>query len=117
MPQPADNGLTYTFKIREGVRFHDGTPLTAHDVATSWRRIVFPPTGIASPRRTNFLMVDRIEDPDATTVIFRLKFPTLTFIPALATPWSYLFAGVAREGSTLLRAQRHWIRPVQVRAV
>ncbi|MEA2768346.1 MAG: peptide/nickel transport system substrate-binding protein, partial [Acetobacteraceae bacterium] len=30
MPVPTDNGLTYTFKIRENVKFHDGTPLTAH---------------------------------------------------------------------------------------
>src|SRR6516165_4784172 len=36
MPQPTDGGKTYTFKIREGVKFHDGTPLTAADVAASW---------------------------------------------------------------------------------
>src|SRR5262245_58482669 len=29
MPEPTDNGLTYTFKIRPGVEFHDGSPLTA----------------------------------------------------------------------------------------
>jgi len=92
MPKPADNGLTWTFKIREGVKFHDGTPLDAHDVAVSWRRIVFPPAGVSSARKTNFLMVDKIEDPDATTVIFRLKFPTLSFLPALADPWSFIYS-------------------------
>ena len=45
MPAPTDNGLTYTFKIRQGVKFHDGTPLTAHDVAASWRKIVSPAEG------------------------------------------------------------------------
>src|SRR6516162_208740 len=37
MPQPSDNGKTYTFKIRENVKFHDGSPLTAPDVAASWQ--------------------------------------------------------------------------------
>ena len=46
MPKPTDNGLTYTFKIRKGVKFHDGSPLTAQDVAASWNKIVHP-----KPRR------------------------------------------------------------------
>src|ERR1700757_4567242 len=45
MPQPTDDGKTYTFKIRDGVKFHDGSPLTAADVAASWQHIVRPPEG------------------------------------------------------------------------
>jgi peptide/nickel transport system substrate-binding protein len=40
--EPTDGGKTYTFKIRDGVKFHDGSPLTAADVAASWNKIVFP---------------------------------------------------------------------------
>jgi peptide/nickel transport system substrate-binding protein len=36
----SEDGLTYTFKIREGVTFHDGTPLTADDVKYSWDRVM-----------------------------------------------------------------------------
>ena len=36
----SDDGLTYTFPIREGVTFHDGTDLTAEDVKYSWDRVV-----------------------------------------------------------------------------
>src|ERR1700746_2077707 len=36
MPQPSDDGKTYTFRIRNHVKFHDGSPLTAADVAASW---------------------------------------------------------------------------------
>src|SRR5262250_1305500 len=56
MPQPADGGKTYTFKIRKGVKFHDGAPLTAADVATSWQYIVNPPEGITSAREAHFAM-------------------------------------------------------------
>src|SRR5580693_866426 len=51
MPQPTDGGKTYTFKIRDGVKFHDGSPLTAADVAASWDEIIHPPEGVLSPRQ------------------------------------------------------------------
>ena len=36
----SEDGLTYTFPIRQGVKFHDGTYLTAHDVKFSWDRVM-----------------------------------------------------------------------------
>src|SRR5436305_4101232 len=88
MPRPTDGGKTYTFKIRDGVKFHDGSPLTAADVAASWNAIVFPPPGVLSARAANYVMVDKIEATDASTVVFRLKFPTGAFLTALASPFS-----------------------------
>src|ERR1700674_5255812 len=76
MPQPTDNGLTYTFKIRKGVKFHDGSPLTAQDVAASWNKIVHPKPGVGSARENNFVMVDSISAPDDETVVIKLKFAT-----------------------------------------
>ena len=92
MPQAGDNGLTYTFRIRKGVKFHDGSPLTAQDVAASWNKIVHPPSGVASARENNFVMVDTITAPDDETVVFKLKYPTLTFLPALADPYAYIYS-------------------------
>ncbi|MGH6741493.1 MAG: ABC transporter substrate-binding protein, partial [Bradyrhizobium sp.] len=46
MPKPTDDGKTYTFKIRDGVKFADGSPLTAADVAASWSEIIHPPKGV-----------------------------------------------------------------------
>src|SRR6187397_3217583 len=59
MPQPSDGGKTYTFKIRDGVKWHDGSPLTAYDVAKSWQMIVDPPEGVVSAREAHFSMVDK----------------------------------------------------------
>src|SRR6201993_2283162 len=91
MPQPTDNGKTYTFKIREGVKFHDGTPLTAADVAASWDEIIHPPKGVLSPRESWYQMVDTVTAPDPTTVVFHLKFATTAFLPALANPFSFIY--------------------------
>ena len=54
MPKPTDDGKTYTFKIRQGVKFHDGTPLTADDVAAIWNKIIFPPEGVDQPAPEQF---------------------------------------------------------------
>ena len=51
MPKPTDGGKTYSFKIREGVKFADGAPLTADDIAASWNEIIFPPNGVISASR------------------------------------------------------------------
>ena len=91
MPEPTDGGKTYTFKIRDRVRFHDGTPLTAADVAASWDEIIHPPEGILSPRESHYMMVDTVEAPDPTTVVFRLKFATSAFLPALADPYGWIY--------------------------
>src|SRR6202521_923739 len=43
MPTPTDDGRTYTVKIRQDAKWHDGAPLTALDVAASFNAIIFPP--------------------------------------------------------------------------
>ena len=59
IPKPTDNGTTYAFKIREGVKWHDGSPLTADDVAASWNHIIYPPPGYNSARQNWYQMVDK----------------------------------------------------------
>ena len=102
MPKPTDGGKTYTFKIREGVKFHDGSKLTAQDVATSWNYIVFPPKGVSSARVSYYEMVDKIEAPDDTTVVFRLKRATTAFLPALADPYTWIYK------KEILEKDPHW---------
>ena len=102
MPQPTDGGKTYTFKIRDGVKFTNGDALSAADVADSWNAIIFPPKGVLSPRSSNFEMVDRVETPDPNTVVFHLKFATQAFLPALADPYGYIY------DKKILDKDPHW---------
>jgi peptide/nickel transport system substrate-binding protein len=102
MPQPTDGSKTYTFKIRDGVKFADGSALSAYDVAASWNKIIDPPEGVISARQSNFKMVDKIEAPDRSTVIFRLKFATDAFLPALADPYAFMYK------KEILDKDPHW---------
>lgn len=92
LPTPTDDGKTYTFKIRQGVKFHDGTPLTAQDIAATFIKIIKPGPGVRSIRKAYFLAVNSITAPDDTTVVFKLDYPTATFIPALAMPFNFVYA-------------------------
>jgi peptide/nickel transport system substrate-binding protein len=87
----APDGRTYTFKIRPGVRFHDGSALTSADVKASYDKIIFPPEGVRSTRKTTYSAVERVEAPDPATVVFRLKFPSAGFLVNLASPWNVIY--------------------------
>lgn len=92
MPKPADGGKSFTFKIKPGVKFTDGTPLTAHDIVATYKKIVFPPEGTTSARVAYFVMVESVTAPDDQTVVFKLKYPSGAFIPALATPYNFIYS-------------------------
>jgi peptide/nickel transport system substrate-binding protein len=79
----SEDGLTYTFHLVEGVKFHDGTPLDAAAVVRSFER-----------RRDDKLIlsyflanVTDIEAPDATTFVITLGHPQPSFLDVLASAW------------------------------
>jgi ABC-type transport system substrate-binding protein len=88
--QISDDGLTYTFFLREGVKFHDGAPLTAEDVVASFEHIIFPRPGIISPRRGLFEAVREVVATDALTVQFRLKEPSGFLLRAIASGFNVI---------------------------
>ena len=85
------DAMTYTLKLRQGVRFHDGSLMTSRDVKASYDKIVFPPAGIISARKGTYQAVEAIEAPDAATVRFRLKWPEASFLVSLASPFSWIY--------------------------
>jgi peptide/nickel transport system substrate-binding protein len=82
---------TYTFKVRKGVKFHDGSVMTAKDVKASYDHIVFPPAGVHSSRQATYAAVESVEAPAADTVVFRLKYPEASFLTNLAQPWNWIY--------------------------
>jgi len=65
--------LTWVFKIRKGVKFHNGNDLTAEDLKFSLERILDPAN--KSPRASNWPSVDKIEVPDPYTFVIHTKEP------------------------------------------
>ncbi|HNT02974.1 MAG TPA: glutathione ABC transporter substrate-binding protein [Bacillota bacterium] len=74
----SEDGLTWTFNLREGITFHDGAPFNAEAVKKNFDRILNPDLG--APRRSNFKMIDRLEVVDEYTVNI------ITNVPYAALP-------------------------------
>ncbi|WP_116051207.1 ABC transporter substrate-binding protein [Amycolatopsis palatopharyngis] len=81
-PEISEDEKTYTFKLRQGVKFHDGSDLTSEDVKFSLNRARW----IAHPDGASFLLggIDSIETPDPQTVVITLAEPDITFGAKLA---------------------------------
>ena len=80
----ATDPLTYIFRLRHGVRFHDGAAVTSADVAATFNFILNAAN--RSPKRGAFRMIAGIETPDASTVIFHLKEPYASFLWSVSRP-------------------------------
>jgi peptide/nickel transport system substrate-binding protein len=85
------DGLSYTFKLRQGVKFHDGSELTSKDVKASYDKIITPPAGVKSLRQQAYHAVTAVEAPDPYTIRFRLKWPESSFLLNLASPWNWIY--------------------------
>ncbi|HEU4368396.1 MAG TPA: ABC transporter substrate-binding protein [Methylomirabilota bacterium] len=85
------DGVTYTFKIRKGVKFHDGSDLTSKDIKATYDRIVNPPPDVKSLRKAAYAAVQSIDTPDSHTVVFKLKWPESSFLLNLASPWNFVY--------------------------
>jgi len=84
--------LTYTFKLRPNVLFHDGSRMTSADVKASYERIVHPPEGVVSARQVNYGAIASIDTPDPATVVFHLKWPEAAMLANFASPWNCIYS-------------------------
>src|SRR5262245_488695 len=98
----SNDKLTYSFKLRKGVKFHDGSEMTSKDVKASYDKIIFPPAGVGSTRKGQYADVAAVETPDPHTVTFKLKEPSASFISSMASPWNFIYK------ADILAKDPHW---------
>ncbi|ASW10602.1 ABC transporter substrate-binding protein [Rhizobium sp. 11515TR] len=91
----SDDGLRYTFKLRDGVRWHDGKPFTADDVVFSIKTL----KDVHPRGRNTFLNLVEIETPDLLTAILVLSKPAPYLITALAASESPIVPRHLYEGT------------------
>src|SRR4051812_5710319 len=88
----ADDAKTYTFRLRAGVKFHDGQPFSAEDVKATYDRLRNPPQGVVSVRQGLVADIGTIDTPDPLGVIFRLKRPNRALLYAFANPFNCVYS-------------------------
>jgi peptide/nickel transport system substrate-binding protein len=103
--QSAD-GRAWTFKLRDGVAWSDGVPLTCADVKWSFDSIATGEGLQRSPRGTHFLALDNIQCPDDRTVVFNLKYPKPAFLEVLGMPYHVIRPAHTYQGNTDLMRQQ-----------
>ncbi len=84
------DGKTYTFHLRQGVKFHNGRELTSADVKYTYERILDPAT--ASIAKSFFDPIDHVDATDPYTVTVVLKQPNTPFLVNTAATWAGIVA-------------------------
>ncbi len=99
-----ETAYTYTFHLRDGVKWHDGQPLTSADVKFTIEAIMDPENG--AENAPNYEDVEEITTPDEQTVVFRLTGPNAAFLEymTMAVLPRHLLEGEDMQTSGFFRA-------------
>lgn len=88
----SDDGLVWTFKLHDGVTFHDGSTFDAEDMKATWEKIVNPPEGIVSVRQARYSNIENIEVLDPLTIRFTLSEYNSAMETLFASPWNCVYS-------------------------
>ncbi len=95
-----ESGLVWTFKLRDGVKFHDGTDFNADAVVKNFNRHLDSGRGLAASGRLR-LILDKVEAVDDSTVQMTLKRRYPAFLSLLTTASSWMVSPTADEAGTI----------------
>src|SRR5438477_11031141 len=89
----SEDGKSVTFKLRSGVKWHDGKPFTAEDVKCSWELLLGAGKEKlrVNPRKTWYLNLDRVSTKGDDEATFHLKRPQPPLLALLASGWSPVY--------------------------
>lgn len=105
----SEDGLTYTFHLREGVRWHDGMPFTSADVKFSFEEVL----GKFHPRtRGAFQRVNSVETPDDHTVTVRFNEPYAPFLSQMTCQDGAIVPKHIYEGTDVVNNPANYENPV-----
>ena len=91
----SDDSLTWTFQLRQGVKFHDGTDFNAEAVKVSFDRVLNPDVG--SPRRSVLAAISEVKVVDEYTVAITTASPTGALLQQLAHPVAAIISPTALD--------------------
>jgi peptide/nickel transport system substrate-binding protein len=110
--QASGDGRSYTFKLRKGVKFHNGAEMTSADVLWSWNRYMDPKTQWRCTSEFDgrgLVKVEKVEAPDAETFVMTIDKPNALFLATLARFDCGSTAILHKES---VAADGAWVKPV-----
>jgi peptide/nickel transport system substrate-binding protein len=93
--ETSEDGLTWTFHIREGVKFHDGSNLQLSDITAKFERARDPESGHTNPGY--YAAIESVAEGEGNTVVFTLSEPSSSLLYNLARPDSIIYPAALQE--------------------